>query len=73
GKPQPVYTIVRKVGGMFRTLSASETTALRPGDTLKVEAPPPTSPTRTVPSGASEKPREKISEPRTKLTLDMNR
>lgn len=71
-KPQPVYSIIRKIGGVFHTLSASETTALRPGDTLKVEAPS-TPPARTTPSGASGKPREKIDEPRTKLTLEMNR
>jgi len=71
-KPQPVYTIIRKIGGVFHTLSATETTALRPGDTLKVEAPS-TPPLRTYRSDASGKPREKIEGQRTKLTLEMNR
>ncbi len=67
GKPQPVYTIIRKMDGVFHTLSATETTALQPGDTLKVEAPS-TPPARTVTSGASEKLRQEIDGPQTKLS-----
>ncbi len=60
-KPQPVYTIIRKIGGVFHTLSATETTALRPEDTLRVEAPS-TPPARRVPSDASGTPPGKIDE-----------
>ena len=47
---QPVYTIVRQREGNALELSASESTAVEPGDTIKVEVPP----TSTAPAaGAS--------------------
>jgi polysaccharide export outer membrane protein/exopolysaccharide production protein ExoF len=71
-KPQPVYTIIRKVAGGFKEVSATETTVLRPGDTLKVEFPSSAA-SRAAPSAASAEPDEKTSKPGRKLTLEMNR
>lgn len=39
GKMQPVYTIVRQKGEKALELDASESTAVEPGDTVKVEVP----------------------------------
>ena len=41
---QPKYTIVRQNGGTASELTASETTAVEPGDTLKVELSLPDDP-----------------------------
>lgn len=40
-RAKPVYTIVRSTGGRSETLPATETSALMPGDTLRVEIPMP--------------------------------
>ena len=72
GKSQPVYTIIRKIAGGFKELSATETTVLRPGDTLKVDAPSSTT-SRAALRGASAKPEEKAYEPGRRLTLEMKR
>jgi len=39
GRVQPVYTIIRQRGENAVELSASESTAVEPGDTIKVEVP----------------------------------
>lgn len=72
GKPQPVYTIIRKVGGGFRAISATETTTLRPGDTLKVD-PPSVAPPSPAPSRAAEHQGEKADDLQTRVTFDVNR
>lgn len=41
GKSQPVYRIVRRTDGPPKEMTASETTPVEPGDTVKVEIPLP--------------------------------
>jgi hypothetical protein len=41
GKSQPVYRIVRRIDGQTKEMAVSETAAVEPGDTLKVEIPLP--------------------------------
>ena len=70
-KAQPIYTIIRKIGGTFQELGATETTALQPGDTLKVEAP--SSPPSPVDAGGDfHKSHDQTNARPTTLTLDMN-
>lgn len=40
GRQQPIYTIVRQADGQSVTMSATESTAVEPGDAIKVELPP---------------------------------
>lgn len=40
GRQQPVYTIIRQSNGMVTEITATETTAVMPGDTIKVETRP---------------------------------
>lgn len=70
-KAEQVYTIIRKVDGTFQKLSATETTELQPGDTLKVEAPSVATPAE--PERALDDPREHPATPKTTLTLDIDR
>ena len=49
---QPSYTIVRRNGGTVSELTASETTAVEPGDTVRVEFPLPNDPSATAVSRA---------------------
>ena len=49
---QPNYTIVRQNGETVSELTASETTAVEPGDTVKVELSLPNAPSETAVSQA---------------------
>lgn len=39
GAPVPIYTIIRPAGGETRSIAATETSPILPGDTVKVEFP----------------------------------
>jgi polysaccharide export outer membrane protein/exopolysaccharide production protein ExoF len=43
-KIQPVYTIARQIAGQAIEVAAAETTAVEPGDTIKIELPVPDQP-----------------------------
>jgi polysaccharide export outer membrane protein/exopolysaccharide production protein ExoF len=69
-KVLPDYTIIRQNGGTQVTLSATETTLLHPGDTIKVELPFRDG-SFAGPSETTGEPREKPPERHTRLTLDV--